>query len=1181
MVEGVARYEILEELGRGGFAVVYRAHDRQLDRLVALKELRPMLLTDPDSVKDFRQEARNIARLDHPNVVTIYDVYEAQQRLFIVMQLVDGSSLAELVATQGHLSWAKAVEVFTALAAGLDYAHTRGILHRDLKPANILLDTNHGPMLSDFGLAKLIGEAGTSVTAGGIVVGTPHYIAPEVWEGKGTTRQSDIYALGCILYEMLMGEKLFPGETPPATMMAHLKALALPRTWPEGVPSDVADVLTTALAQKPADRYAAAGEMAQALTTLVKSEPVTPLLGPTRPETGWVSSPILTTKLYIPPTRPELVSRSRLIERLNEGLHRKLTLVSAPAGFGKTTLVSDWLRQLDISAVWLSLDEGDNDPVRFLTYFVAALGTIEANIGKGALSVLQSPQPPPAEAILTSLLNEIAGLPNRIILVLDDYHLIEAKPIHGILTFLLEHLPPHTDPGGQRQGMHLVIATREDPPMPLARLRARGQLTELRATDLRFTASEAAEFLNQVMGLNLSAEDIAALETRTEGWITGLQLAAISMQGREDATSFIRSFTGSHHYVLDYLIEEVLERQSKSVQTFLLQTAILNQLTGSLCDALTGRDNGQATLEMLEHTNLFIIPLDEERRWYRYHHLFAELLQQRLKIAHPNLINDLHSKAVVWHKTNGNFSQAIHHALARDDIKTATRLIEKGAFEALERSELRFILKWVDRLPDTALDSSPWLFIYHAWALVLTGQIEGVSSRLENIDWIPNAIEENGKTKKREMLGFIAGLKAILALWQRDLKNGVDFAKQALEYLPENNWIRGYCAIVMASSLSGNGNLNAAKDAYAESYSVGKASGNKMLAVSAACNLAHVLELEGHLQRAVKLFRDTFQMAEQDGTVLPVAGYIHVDLARPLYELNDLDAASQHLKEGRAEKIGHCLLARVQLAQGKHASVLDSIQKAQDADPSPSTPFDLRGGEYPQIRLWLKEKKFTDLGEWLKQSGANVDDVPFFKTKLTYTMHARALIALGREYPEDTYLNDALGLLEELLEMAENNGWGSKVIEIIALQALALQVEGDTAQAVTTLERALTLAEPGGYIRIFVDEGPPMATLLTRLKDEGGRMKKYVRKLLAAFADKEFQPPSLSPQPLIEPLSERELEVLQLLADGLTNPEIATKLFLSLNTVKVHTRNIYSKLDAHNRTQAVAQARALGILSPI
>jgi LuxR family maltose regulon positive regulatory protein len=618
-------------------------------------------------------------------------------------------------------------------------------------------------------------------------------------------------------------------------------------------------------------------------------------------------------------------------------------------------------------------------------------------------------------------------------------------------------------------------------------------------------------------------------------------------------------------------------------------------LTGSLCDALTGQDNGQATLEALEHANLFIVPLDQERYWYRYHHLFAELLQQRLNIAHPDLINDLHSKAVIWYETNGNLSEAIHHALAINDIKTATRLIEKGALEALKRGELRLILTWVDRLPDGALASSPLLFIHHTWVLVIIGQLEVVRSRIENIDWVFNAIKDTDEKQKMEVLGLVAGLKAILMLWDRDYTKGLEFANQAVINLPKDNWVAGYCATVEGFISWASGDLDAAQDAFAQSFAIGQACGDIMLTVSAICNLAHAIEHKGHLQQALKLFQDSFQFAEQDGRASPVAGYSNGDLARILYELNDLEAASQHLEESidlcqllgdrRAETIGHCLLARVRLAQGNHAGVLDSIEKARDADPSPVAPFDLRGGEYSQIWLWLKESKLKDLETWLLESGISIDDEPNFKTKLTYAMHARVLVALGREYPDGTYLDDALNLLEKLLGMAESNGWGRRMIEILALQALALELKRDIAQAMQTLERALALAEPEGFIRTFVDEGPPMARLLHEAVSRG-IAPDYARRLLAAFPDTQPEQPAPSKtqvptSELVEPLSERELEVLQLLAEGLTNPEIAARLFLSLNTVKAHTRNIYGKLSVNNRTQAVVRARALGVLPSI
>ncbi len=1213
MTEKLGRYEILEEIGQGGFAIVYRAHDTRLDRLVALKELKPILLADPGSVKDFRQEARNIARLDHPNVVTIYDVYEVQQRLFIVMQLVNGSSLAELIARRGGLSWPKTVEIITAVAAGLDYAHSRGILHRDLKPANILLDSNHRPMLSDFGLAKLIGEAGTSVTAGGGVVGTPHYIAPEVWEGRGTTRQSDIYALGCILYEMLIGEKLFPGETPPAAMMAHFRPLALPHTWPEGVPSDVAGVLATALAEKAGDRYATAAEMAEALTTLVKSEWDTPQFGSARPETGPVSPPILTTKLYPPPTRPasSVVSRPRLIERLNEGLHRTpgLTLISAPAGFGKTTLVSDWLRQSDpgLRTAWLSIDGGDNDPTRFLTYFIAALQQIDPNIGRTVQSMLHAtqPQPPPIETLMTTLINEISAsfTDARCVFILDDYHLIEAKAIDDALTFLLDHLPP--PPGG----MHLVIATRDDPHLPLARLRARGQLTELRATDLRFTTSEAAEFLNQVMGLNLSEEDIAALETRTEGWIAGLQLAAISMQGQQDVTRFIKSFTGSHHFILDYLLEEVLEQQPEGIQTFLLRTSILDRLCGPLCDAICSVEtdilgnapplgpsaSGQETLEYLQHANLFIVPLDEERRWYRYHHLFSDLLRQRLRQIQPEQVSTLHQRASEWYEQNRLKDEAVDHALAAGDLVRAGYLVEELAEVLWERGEHVKLMGWLDRLSEEQLSTMPRIGIFHSWILHTTGQEKAAEKSLQTVERMLKSIADGVSPDElnriihlntAQLKGRVSVVRARLAFRKGDIPNIIKFSRKALESLPENDlaW-RGMAAMALGDSYVISGDMNPAKKAYSEAIRISKKAGNVYSILYPSCKLGIILEYLGELHQAQEIYRELMTLVNVSGLSQSVmTGLLYALWSEILCHWNDIDNAFQFVSRGvelseHENDVAnltwiHNTFVKVLFAKRDLTRAKETILKLEKiAGESHMPTWIVSPTAAWKARIWLTEGNLDAAQQWIQERLLNLDDELQFARESENIVLARILVAQGE-------LEDAINLLNRLIKKAEAGDRITRLIEMLLVLALALKAQGDTDKAMTALERALTLAEPGGFIRIFVDEGPPMEALLRRMKVENGKMEEYVRKLLAAFADKEFQPPSLSPQSLVEPLSERELEVLQLLTEGLTNQEIGSRLFLSLNTVKVHTRNIYGKLDAHNRTQAVAQARALGILPP-
>jgi LuxR family maltose regulon positive regulatory protein len=506
------------------------------------------------------------------------------------------------------------------------------------------------------------------------------------------------------------------------------------------------------------------------------------------PREAPMATSLLTTKLYIPRIRRNLVPRPRLIEQLNDGLQRKLTLIAAPAGYGKTTLVGEWVQAMGSAApatgiAWLSLDEGDNDPTRFLSYSVAALRTIDPNIAKGALSALRSAQPPPAEAVLTSLINDIAANPTRIIPVLDDYYLIGSSPVDEALTFLVDHLPPQ---------IHLVIATRDDPPLPLARLRTRGQMTELRAVDPRFTLSEAAQFLNQVMGLNLSTEDVAALEARTEGWIAGLQLATISMRGHKDATSFVKSFTGSHRFVLDYLIEEVLEQQPQDVQTFLLQTAVLDRLTGSLCDALTGQDDGQATLESLEQANLFIVPLDNERRWYRYHQLFADLLRRRLRQSTTSStgneqrdVAELHIRASEWYESHGLEVQAFHHAAAANDVDRTTRLIEGGGMPLTFRGALTPVLIWLESLPTAVLDARPSLWVTYASAVLAAGQVTGVEEKLQAAEAALQGAEPDEET--RDISGRIAATRATLAWGRKEAETIIAQSRRALELLHPDN----------------------------------------------------------------------------------------------------------------------------------------------------------------------------------------------------------------------------------------------------------------------------------------------------------------------------------------------------------------------------------------------------------
>jgi len=897
--------------------------------------------------------------------------------------------------------------------------------------------------------------------------------------------------------------------------------------------------------------------------------------------------PILQTKLYIPPIRPELVSRPRLIERLNAGLHRKLTLVSAPAGFGKTTLVSEWVAGCErlepkVRAAWLSLDKGDNDPTRFLAYLVAALQTIVASIGEGVLGVLQSPQPPPTESILTALLNEITAVPDNFVLVLDDYHVIDAKPVDvstsvdQALTFLLEHLPPQ---------MHLVIATREDPNIPLARLRARGQLAELRVADLRFTPAEATDFLNQVVGLNLSAEDITALETRTEGWIAGLQLAAISMQGHEDATSFIKSFTGSHHFVLDYLIEEVLQQQSESVQTFLLRTSILGRLCGPLCDAvlLDPSASGQKTLEYLEHANLFTVPLDNERLWYRYHHLFAELLRQRLG---QNLtfgaITEDHIRASEWHENNGLAIDAFRHATAANDVERAERLIESKGIPLHSLAAVTAILGWLDSLPKTVLDARPWLWVRSATSALMAGQTIGVEEKLQAAGAALEAALQGAEPddKARDLIGQIAAVRATLALLRYQPEATIIQAGRALEYLPPDNLpfrCRAIWTLGVAHQLQGD--RAAARKAYTEA--IRQASGNIYYTVLATTCLGQIQESENQLYQAAETYRRSLQLLSDQGP--PNASEEYIGLARICYEWDDLDAAEQHAQQSlllarqydrTIDRFVICevFLARLKLARGDVAGAAAMLAETEQSARQNNFVQRMPGVTAAQVLTLLRQGDVAAAARLVQ-----THDLPISQ--------ARVYLAQG-----DT--SAALAVLAPYRQQVEAKNWQDErlkvmVLQAVALYAAALGADGEKDKAVQLLDEALALAEPGGFIRIFVDEGAPMAQLLLEAASHGV-MPDYIGKLLAVF-EAEEQPvlaglaaspgksedkPDLPPaQPLIEPLSQRELEVLRLIAQGLSNREISERLFLALSTVKGHNLNIFDKLQVQRRTEAVARAR--------
>ncbi|MCA9972865.1 MAG: AAA family ATPase [Anaerolineales bacterium] len=905
---------------------------------------------------------------------------------------------------------------------------------------------------------------------------------------------------------------------------------------------------------------------------------------------------LLSTKLHVPAPQPQLVRRAALVARLNQGVEagRRLTLISAPAGFGKTTLVSSWLhgRSPPDHTAWLSLDDGDGDLARFLAYVVGALHRIAGiapPIGAAALDMLQAPQPRPFEIILTALINDIAARSEQVVFVLDDYHVVDSPPVDAALAFLLDHLPPR---------LHLVIATREDPLLPLARLRARGQLTELRAADLRFTSAETAVFLNQTMGLGLAPADVRALEARTEGWIAGLQLAALSMQGQPDRRGFIHAFTGSHRFVLDYLIAEVLAQQSAAVQTFLLQTAVLNRLTGPLCDALSGQENGQATLEAMEQANLFLVPLDDQRQWYRYHHLFADLLRRELGRKRPESIPGLHSRASAWYEQAGLWAEAMHHAFAAEAFERAADLAER-AWDAMNmRYQAVTWLGWVKALPDDLVRARPALSAGCGWASLDTGDLAAAEHHFQVAErWLAAAAGSTTADEEaiRALAISVANGRAYLAQALGDVAGTVKYAREASNLLREDEFFeQGLSDILAGFAYWASGDLAAACEAVTTAIARMQRAGKLLFIISFTAYLADVMTAQGRLREAVQAYLQVLDTAAGQGQAdAPETAVAHLGLSELYLEQGDREAAARHLRTGSAMGeqpwfapwYRHWVVAQARLlaVEGDLAGVLDLLNGAERLYYRHPIP-DVRPLKALIARVRLAQGHLSAARHWAAEQGLSVDDDLSYLREFEHVTLARLLIARYRQEQDARDIQDALHLLARLLQAAEAGKRTGSVIEILALQALAYAARGSLPPALISLERALILAEPEGYCQLFVGEGTPMARLLYEALSEG-IAPGYVRRLLAAFPASEPEKEA-APQPedaelsWIEPLSDRETEVLDLIAAGLTNQEIANRLSVALNTVKAHTRHIYSKLGVNSRIQAVARARELGILSP-
>ncbi|MEJ2736904.1 MAG: LuxR C-terminal-related transcriptional regulator [Anaerolineae bacterium] len=903
-----------------------------------------------------------------------------------------------------------------------------------------------------------------------------------------------------------------------------------------------------------------------------------------------MATTLLNTKLYIPPARPDLVPRPRLIEQLNAclgqsppGFGRKLSLICAPAGFGKTTLLIQWIRacsrlEPQVAAAWLSLDRGDNDPNRFWTYVIAALQTIHPSVGQSVLAMLQSPQPPSMHRLLSNLLNDIAEIPEPAILVLDDVHKIKDRRIHEELAFLLDHQPPQ---------MHLVIATRADPHLPVARLRANGQLTELRQADLRFTVEEVTVFLDQVMDLELSSDDVTALDVRIEGWIAGLRMAAISMRERrrtrgvQDVSGFIKGFTGSHRFILDYLAEEVLGQQPPAIQEFLLKTSILRQMTAPLCNSVTGKENSQETLDYLDQAGLFAVPLDDDHCWYRYHGLFADLLRNRLLHTLPGTVPELHRRASTWYEQNGFVTEGIGHALSGGNFERVERLIADQVLAMIYHGASATLLGWLEAIPHQVVRSRPWLCVAYAWVLILAGQPGNVETRLQDAEEALDRLESVGR---RRTAGHIAAIRAHVSGQKRENTRSLALAREALEHLPEEDQMaRSFATAVAGEVLEFSGDLEAAAQAATEAVALAQAADADYMVMDICGNLVRLQMWQGQLRQAATTCREALRLAKQSvgpgGRPLPISGYVSAWLSRVLCEWNDLEAALRYAKDGLevCRRWGqttylafvYATMAKTLQATGDADGALEAFQQARQLAADLPPPVIALGTAW-EMQIRLAQGDAEAAWRWAQASGLSVDDELVFHRYEEYRTFAQALIAQTRP-------DDALALLARLLEMVEAVGAWGNAIDMLVLQAMALQAKGQVDEALTTLKGALSLAEPEGYVRTFIDQGASMGRLLQQAIARGIAVD-YAGRLLAASASETKDSKSLPSSDLVEPLSERELEVLWLLTTTLTAPEIADELVISVSTVRSHVQSIYRKLDVHRRFDAVQRARELNLL---
>ena len=916
-----------------------------------------------------------------------------------------------------------------------------------------------------------------------------------------------------------------------------------------------------------------------------------------------MANALVETKLYRPGLRRSVVARPRLSGRLTIGAAGRLTLISAPAGFGKTTLLSAWLAAGaagDPPVAWLSLDQGDREPAAFWTYLITALQTALPDVGASVLPLLQTAQPPPIETALGVVLNELAAAPNDIYLVLDDYHLADGPDLQPGMTFLLDHLPPQ---------VHLVISSRADPLLPLARLRARGELVEIRAADLRFALDEVAVYLNDVIGLDLTVQDIAVLEARTEGWIAALQLAALSMQGRTDVAGFIAGFAGDDRYIVDYLVEEVLQRQTEQVRTFLLRTCLLDRMNGALCDAVTGEAGGKAILQSLDRANLFVVPLDDNRHWYRYHHLFADMLQAHLQDELPDEVTELHRRASLWYDTNGQPAAAVRHALAAGDVDRAADLVELAIPELRRNRQDATIRGWLDVIPYDVVRMRPVLAVGLIGGLMVGGEFDGVPERLRDAErWLQPVIQgEPGsdspgarmvvvdQAELTRLPGAIEMYWAALALMAGNVPGTLRHAQLAIDRAAEDDHVtRSGASALSGLALWGRGDLEAAHRAYSACVEGLRRAGHISDVLGCSITLADIRITQGRLGDALRTYQQALELAAQESpTVLRGTADMHVGLSQIAYERGDLHSAAEHL--ARSQELGEhrglgqnpyrwrVAMARVRQAEGDPAGALTLLEEAQRVYMGDFSP-NVRPVPAMRARALIAQGRWSEALGWAREEGLSVDDNLSYVREFEHITLARVLLARYGTDGDRQGLNEVAQLLQRLLSAAAAGGRTGSVIEILLLQALVRFRGGDMSGALGPLEESLTLAEPEGYFRLFVDEGATVTALLAAILKRNG--SDYVRRLLIAGSDDDRNASGAthlgSGAPgtpgLVEALSERELDVLRLLTTDLDGPAIARRLIVSVNTVRTHTKSIYAKLGVNSRRAAVRRAAQLNIL---